>query len=130
MKIIAKNTNLVFQMQQVVQYDTYTERTDKSGYIDAEGAAHLYDYNPGTGGHLTDFIAVSQGQECIYKGKYNSSTFYCVWGYTDQNWSNPTPILACGDYSDGQTFTVPSGVNYIVGWSGLTFPLEVKVPQS
>lgn len=69
--------------------------------------------------YISDFIPVSEGNKVYFTGKYNTtSALGAVWGYTDENYSNPIMILGWTQATfENEEITIPASVNFIKAWS-------------
>lgn len=69
--------------------------------------------------YISDFIPVSEGNKVYFTGKYTTTdALGAIWGYTDENYSNPTMILGWTQATfENEEITIPASVNFIKAWS-------------
>lgn len=106
---------------ETIQRDLGKNLFDKSrvGYIDSSGGYNSADI----GGIVTYPQKVQPGQSVKFVGGWqNNATIGLVWGYSDENLSNPTKLVG-SLINVNTTVVIPDGVNYIMAWS-----LENKNP--
>lgn len=81
---------------------------DYSGYITPSG---------GIGGnasyHYSELMPTKEGDMWCYVGLNNSAGLSFVWGYSDKNFSDPTPLVPAGRIDGEKIIIIPSGINYI-----------------
>ena len=84
------------------------------GFIAANG-----NYASNDDFYISDFIPVSEGNKVYFTGKYKTtSVLGAVWGYTDENYSNPIMILGWTQATfENEEITIPASVNFIKAWS-------------
>ena len=84
------------------------------GFIGANGK-----YVSNNDFYISDFIPVSEGNKVYFTGKYQTtSALGAVWGYTDENYSNPIMILGWTQATfENEEITIPASVNFIKAWS-------------
>lgn len=84
------------------------------GFISANG-----NYASSDDFYISDFIPVSEGNKVYFTGKYQTtSVLGAVWGYTDENYSNPIMILGWTQATfENEEITIPASVNFIKAWS-------------
>lgn len=84
------------------------------GFIAANG-----NYASNDDFYISDFIPVSEGDKVYFTGKYQTtSVLGAVWGYTDENYSNPIMILGWTQATfENEEITIPASVNFIKAWS-------------
>lgn len=84
------------------------------GFIAANG-----NYASNNDFYISDFVPVSEGNKVYFTGKYQTtSVLGAVWGYTDENYSNPIMILGWTQATfENEEITIPASVNFIKAWS-------------
>lgn len=84
------------------------------GFIAANG-----NYASSNGFYISDFVPVSEGNKVYFTGKYKTTNVLgAVWGYTDENYSNPIMILGWTQAAfENEEITIPASVNFIKAWS-------------
>ena len=102
LSIIASINNAPFQA-------TINRYIDVNGIIQ-QGSASNKNY-------CTDYIPVSQGEKYTYHGKYAKGIFKAVWGYSDNQGSNPIALVDFTGEEQTTVFTIDNEqVKYIVAW--------------
>ena len=69
--------------------------------------------------YISDFVPVSEGNKVYFTGKYQiTDVLGAVWGYTDENYSNPIMILGWTQATfENEEIIIPASVNFIKAWS-------------
>ena len=102
LSIIASINNAPFQA-------TINRYIDVNGIIQ-QGSASNKNY-------CTDYIPVSQGEKYTYHGKYAKGIFKAVWGYSDNQGSNPIALVDFTGEEQTTVFTIDNEqVKYIIAW--------------
>ena len=69
--------------------------------------------------YCTDYIPVNKGEKYIYHGKYANGVFKAVWGYSDNQGSNPIALVDFTGEEQTTEFTIDNEqVKYIIAWGG------------
>lgn len=79
-----------------------------SGYIDNSGAISAnvqYNYSA--------LMPTKPGDKWLYRGKMSAVALSPVWGYSNSNFSNPTPLIEAGAVDGYIIITVPDNIYYI-----------------
>ena len=67
--------------------------------------------------YCTDYIPVNKGEKYIYHGKYANGVFKAVWGYSDNQGSNPIALVDFTGEEQTTEFTIDNEqVKYIIAW--------------
>ena len=84
-------------------------------YINADGVISAG--SASNKNYCTDYIPVSQGEKYIYHGEYAKGTFKAVWGYSDNQGSNPIALVDFTGEEQTTEFTIDNEqVKYIIAW--------------
>ena len=96
-------------------------QTTFKGYIDTQGK-----YQSQANNLCTDYISVMQDDKFIYHGKYAKGIFKAVWGYSDNQGSNPIALVDFTGEEQTTEFSINNEqVKYIRAWGDSDFDVWV-----
>lgn len=121
MKIIAKNSSLVFQAKAEPVYEDYSNYQLSNGFINAEGAFQSSETSRSCG-----YVSCQEGDVFLYEG-IPSATNPSVHGYSDTNGNGHVALSSGAATLQNLRITIPNGVNYVRAWS--TTPDHAQRPS-